>query len=142
MSRRSDCPIANILDLVGDKWSFLILRDMLFFGKRSFSDLKSSEEKVATNILTSRLEKLEHDGLIVKHPDPSDGRKKIYSLTQQGRDTLPIMLEMMIWSSKYDPDTNVSAALIERAINDRHNLINDLLSRLDTFYASPSNSSK
>ena len=127
MTRRSDCPISNVLDFVGDKWSLLIIRDLLFFGKKSYSELISSDEQIASNILSSRLGSLEKGGLITKQVDINDKRKKIYALTQKGKDMLPIMLEMMIWSSKYDPSTNASERLIVRAKTDRNNLISDLL---------------
>ncbi|WDE06645.1 helix-turn-helix transcriptional regulator [Thalassomonas viridans] len=129
MARRSDCPISNVLDFVGDKWSLLILRDLMFFGKHSFSELQNSDEKMATNILSKRLETLEQDDLVSKQTDPSDKRKKVYTLTPKGKDMLPIMLEMMIWSSKHDPNTNAPKLFIERAINDRENLISDLLNK-------------
>ncbi len=130
MPRRSDCPIANVLDCVGDKWSLLILRDLLFFGKQSFSALQNSDERMATNILSSRLEKLENDGLITRQADPNDKRKKVYTLTQAGKDMLPIMLEMIAWSSQYDPDTNAPRPLVKRIKTDRENLIRDLLNRV------------
>ncbi|MEW8212548.1 MAG: helix-turn-helix domain-containing protein, partial [Candidatus Thiodiazotropha taylori] len=72
MPRRSDCPISNALDFVGDKWSLLILRDLIFFNKHSYLEFLNSPEKMATNILSSRLEKLEKDGLIAKRVDPND----------------------------------------------------------------------
>lgn len=87
---------------------------------------------MATNILSSRLERLENDGLIAKKVDVEDKRKNVYTLTQLGRDMLPIMLEMMIWSSKHDPNTNAPEQLIKRAKNDRENLINDLLGRIES----------
>lgn len=129
MPRRSDCPISNVLDFVGDKWSLLILRDLLFFGKHSYKEFLNSPEKIATNILSNRLEKLEKDGLIAKRVDDKDKRKKVYALTQMGKDMLPIMLEMMIWSSKHDPNTNAPTQVITRAKNDREDLIKDLLAR-------------
>ncbi len=131
MPRRSDCPISNVLDHVGDKWSLLILRDLMFFGKHSYSELQTSDEGIATNILSSRLTQLEKDGLISKQADVNDKRKKVYALTQRGKDMLPLMLEMMIWSHQYDPDTNVPGDLIQRAKTDRESLIQDLLARID-----------
>jgi DNA-binding HxlR family transcriptional regulator len=132
MPRRSDCPISNVLDLVGDRWSLLILRDLLFSGKNSYSELQNSEEKIATNILSSRLEQLERKGLISKRLDKTDRRKKVYTLTTAGKDMLPILLEMIIWSSKYDPDSNVPQQLIEDAKSDREQLLVNLLARVDT----------
>lgn len=127
MSRRSDCPISNVLDFVGDKWSLLILRDLIFFNKHSYSEFLNAPERMATNILSSRLEKLEQDGLIAKQVDVNDKRKKVYKLTQMGKDMLPIILEMVVWSSKHDPNINTPEQVVNRAINDRENLINDLL---------------
>ncbi|WMN60857.1 helix-turn-helix transcriptional regulator [Pseudoalteromonas xiamenensis] len=130
MAKRSDCPISNVLDLVGDKWSLLILRDLLFFAKKSYSDLQNSDEKVASNILSSRLEKLEMDGLISKQQDEKDKRKKIYTLTEKGIDMLPILLEMILWSAKYSPDTNIPLALVTKASNDRDGLLEELRKRI------------
>ena len=131
MPRRSDCPISNVLDFVGDKWSLLVLRDLMFFGKRSFSDLQSSDEGVATNILSNRLERMEKDGLITKQTDAADKRRKVYALTRAGKDMLPILLEMIVWSGKYDPNTNAPKRLLQRAKSDRENLISDLLGRIE-----------
>ena len=129
MASRSDCPIANVLDFVGDKWSLLILRDLIFFNKHSYLEFLNAPEKMATNILSSRLEKLEKDGLIVKKVDETDKRRKVYELTEMGKDMLPIILEMMIWSAKYNPSLNIPQQVIRRAKHDRENLITDLLAR-------------
>jgi DNA-binding HxlR family transcriptional regulator len=126
MVRRSDCPIANVLDLVGDKWSLLLLRDLLFFNKQTYSELQHSDEKIATNILSSRLEQLETSGLISKQQDQRDKRKKVYTLTRAGKDMMPILLEMIAWSAKYDKQTNAPKDLVERIANDRAQLIAQL----------------
>ncbi|WP_462151927.1 winged helix-turn-helix transcriptional regulator [Pseudoalteromonas xiamenensis] len=130
MTRRSDCPISNVLDLVGDKWSLLILRDLLFFNKKSYLDLQNSDEKVASNILSNRLEKLEQEGLIAKQQDEKDKRKKIYTLTGKGVDMLPILLDMILWSAKYSPDTNIPVTLVNRARDDRDGLLEELRNRV------------
>ena len=127
MHRRSHCPISNVLDHVGDKWSLLILRDLMFFGKHSYSELQASDEGIASNILSTRLTQLEQDGLIEKTTDPKDKRKRVYALTESGRDMLPILLEMIAWSGKYDANTNAPKPLLERINNDRENLIAELL---------------
>lgn len=127
MSKRSLCPISNVLDHLGDKWSLLILRDMIFFKKQTYSELQNSDEKIATNILSSRLEKLERNGLIKKEAAKEDKRKKVYSLTQRGLDTLPILLEMIIWSDKHGEGLAIPHELITRAENERTELINDLM---------------
>ena len=131
MTKRSNCPISNVLDKVGDKWSLLILRDLLFFKKRSYSDFQNSDEQVATNILSNRLQQLEQYQLITREPDDSDRRKKVYSLTRAGRDMRPIILEMIVWSSKYDPATDAPQELVTRIQTDRDNLINELLTTID-----------
>jgi len=130
MSRRSDCPVSLLLDIVGDKWSLLILRDMLFFNKKAYLEFLHSDEKMATNILSKRLEKLETEGLIAKRVDENDRRKKVYELTQMGRDMLPVMLEIMIWSHTHQQGCNVPETLISRAKSDRAGLLADLLARL------------
>lgn len=131
MPRRSHCPISNVLDFVGDKWSLLILRDLIFYGKKSYSELQNSDEKMATNILSSRLEQLEKDGLITKSTDVNDKRKKLYLASAKGKDMLPIMLEMILWSAKYDPDTNAPEQVFRRAQNDREGLLQDLRKRME-----------
>lgn len=130
MTRRSDCPISNVLDHVGDKWSLLILRDLMFFDKNTYSELQSSDEKMATNILSSRLERLEKDGLITKQVDASDRRRKVYRLTMAGIDMLPILLDMIAWSCKYEPETNTFPEFYEAMQNDRKKLIQDLTTKL------------
>ncbi len=126
MTRRSDCPISNTLDYVGDKWSLLILRDLMFFNKNSYSELQNSDERMATNILSKRLETLELDGLINKRTDSVDKRKKVYSLTKKGKDMLPILLEMVVWCSKYDKTVDAPKEVIRRYKTDREALIKDL----------------
>ena len=121
--KRSDCPISKVLDLVGDKWSLLILREMLFFGKETYSDLQNSDEKMATNILSTRLEKLEQEGLISKRASEQDKRKKLYKLTEKGIDMLPILLDMIIWSAKYAPYTEIPEDLLEKLKQDREGVI-------------------
>lgn len=124
--KRSNCPISKVLDLVGDKWSLLILRDMLFFGKETYSDLQNSDEKMATNILSTRLEKLEQEGLISKRASEQDKRKKLYKLTEKGIDMLPILLDMIVWSAKYARDTHIPEGLVDKINDDRNSVIEQL----------------
>lgn len=97
---RSDCPIAQSLDIVGDKWSLLIIRDMAFMGKETYGDFQKSDEKIATNILASRLLSLEENGIITKHPHPESKAKVLYRLTEKGIDLLPVVVELSIWAEK------------------------------------------
>jgi DNA-binding HxlR family transcriptional regulator len=100
---RSLCPINLMLEVFGDKWSLIIIRDMMFAGKRSFRELLQSEEKIATNILADRLAMLEKEGIINKAGDPEHKQKYIYTLTAKGIDLLPVIIEMGAWSIRYKP---------------------------------------
>jgi DNA-binding HxlR family transcriptional regulator len=102
-SHRSRCPINLALEVFGDKWSLVIIRDIMFNGKRHFRELLQSEEKIASNILTDRLAMLEEEGIISKAADPDHKLKYIYSLTSKGIDLLPIMVEIGAWSLKHKP---------------------------------------
>jgi len=100
--KRSDCPISCSLDIIGDKWSLLIIRDVMLRGKMSYSEFLNSEERIATNILVSRLTILEGEKILVKDVSPENKSKYIYSLTQKGADLLPIIIELMDWGAKYN----------------------------------------
>ncbi|MFI0430537.1 winged helix-turn-helix transcriptional regulator [Mariniflexile sp. HMF6888] len=95
---RSNCPISSALDIIGDKWSLLIIRDMMFSGKKTYSDFSNSSEKIATNILSNRLSMLEELGIIDKGKKEGNKKTNIYSLTQKGQELLPIILEIAEWS--------------------------------------------
>lgn len=99
---RSDCPISCSLDVFGDKWSLLIIRDIMLRGKLSYSEFLASEEKIATNILVNRLSVLEAEHILTKRVSPTNRSKFIYSLTQKGIDLLPIVIEIMDWGAKYN----------------------------------------
>jgi DNA-binding HxlR family transcriptional regulator len=102
-NHRSHCPVNLALEVLGDKWSLIIIRDIMFEGKRYFRELLNSDEKIASNILTDRLTMLEKEGLISKAPDPDHKQKVIYSLTERGIDLLPILVEIGAWSLKHKP---------------------------------------
>ena len=99
---RSDCPISCSLDIFGDKWSLLIIRDVMLRGKVSYSEFLESEEKISTNILANRLTVLEAENILRKDVSPANKSKFIYSLTQKGADLLPIVIEIMDWGAKYN----------------------------------------
>jgi DNA-binding HxlR family transcriptional regulator len=100
--KRSDCPISCSLDVIGDKWSLLIIRDVMLRGKMSYSEFLNSEEGIATNILVSRLNILEAEEILVREVAPANKSKYIYSLTQKGVDLVPIIIELMDWGAKYN----------------------------------------
>src|SRR5689334_12346898 len=95
--RRSDCPIAYALDFVGDKWTLVVLRDLILGRKRYFQEFLSSNEKIASNILASRLKLLERSGLVTRARDPAHARRVIYAPTEKGLDLLPAILELVRW---------------------------------------------
>ncbi|MFA5834100.1 MAG: helix-turn-helix domain-containing protein [Bacteroidota bacterium] len=99
---RSHCPVNYGLEAFGDRWALLILRDIVFRGKRTYRDFLKSEEGFATNILASRLDHLIQVGILQLEGDETDGRKGIYSLTKKGLDLIPLLFEMVLWSEKYD----------------------------------------
>lgn len=100
--KRSDCPISCSLDVFGDKWSLLIIRDIMLRGKMSYSEFLDSEEKIATNILVNRLKILEEENILSKSVSPANRSKFIYRLTPKGVDLLPIVIEIMDWGAKYN----------------------------------------
>ncbi len=101
---RSDCPISCSLDVFGDKWSLLIIRDIMIRDKFSYSDFLESEEKIATNILVNRLNFLISENILFREVSPTNKSKFIYSLTKKGIDLLPIIVEIMDWGAKYNSD--------------------------------------
>ena len=110
--QRSDCPISSALDIFGDRWSLLVMRDLLFRNKLHYRDFLASEEGIATNILADRLAKLEHAGLIEKTGDDRRSGKQVYSATAKGTDLIPLLLQMMLWSAEHNPQTAAPDALI------------------------------
>lgn len=101
---RSDCPIATTLDLVGDRWTLVILRDMLT-GKKRFSEFLESPERITTNVLTDRLSQMEVAGLVEKTAYQQRPVRFQYELTSKGRGLLPVLQEMCRWGNRYMPGT-------------------------------------
>lgn len=100
---RSDCPISCTLDLLGDKWSLLIMRDLLFFGKNSFGAFLQSDERIARNILGDRLDELVKKGFVVKEVSPDNKSKFLYYPTEKAVDLVPVLLQLAAWSQKHNP---------------------------------------
>jgi DNA-binding HxlR family transcriptional regulator len=101
IKKRSDCPISSSLDIWGDKWSLLVVRDLMLSKQCTYGDFLKSDEKIATNILASRLQMLETNGVITKQEHPDSKAKVLYKLTQKGIDLLPLMIEINLWADKY-----------------------------------------
>lgn len=98
---RSDCPLNYGIEIFGDKWTLLIIRDLMFFGKRHYNELLSSAEGIATNLLADRLAMLEKEKIIRKEKDSQHKQKIVYSLTEKGIDLLPVILTIGLWSEKH-----------------------------------------
>lgn len=105
--RRSTCPIANTLELIGDKWTLLVIRDLLFLGKRLYGELLQSSESYPTNILADRLKRLECMGLLEKRPYQQHPVRYEYHLTPKGRELFPILKEIILWGNRYIEGTMV-----------------------------------
>jgi len=99
--KRSNCPISSSLDVWGDKWSLLIVRDLMFKKQSTYGDFLKSDEKIATNILASRLLMLEENGIISKQDHPDSKAKVLYKLTEKGINLLPLLIEINLWAEKY-----------------------------------------
>ena len=103
---RSGCPLNASVEILGDRWSLLIIRDMMLVGFRSYTQFLDSYEHIATNILAHRLKKLESYGIIATQQDPLDGRKFIYTLTEKGMDLAPVLTEMVLWAAAHEKTQN------------------------------------
>lgn len=110
--QRSDCPISSALDLFGDKWSLLVMRDLLFRNKAHYREFLASEEGIATNILADRLARLEAAGLIERTGGEPRSGKQAYLPTAKGQDLIPLLLQMMLWGAKHNPQTAAPGVLI------------------------------
>lgn len=127
---RSHCPISFGLDIFGDKWTLLVVRDLLLKGKKTYGEFLDSGEGIATNILADRLAWLEKQGIIRGSNDPRNRRSQIYRLTNKGTDLLPVLLEMIGWGAKYDPKTEAPPSFINKLRRDRRGLIRHILASL------------
>ena len=125
--RRSGCPLNASVEILGDRWSLLIIRDMMLRGFRSFKEFLESHERIATNILADRLRKLEAYGIISTARDPSDGRRLIYSLTAKGIDLAPVLTEMVLWAAAHEKTGNQT--LVRQMRKDKEQVISAVRQR-------------
>ncbi len=116
------------LEQFGDRWSLLIIRDMMVRGYRTFKEFQESGEGIASNVLATRLKTLEAAGIVMPEPDETDARRLNYRLTQKGIDLAPVMLELLIWGAKYEA-TAAPCGLIEQMENDREQVIAETYKR-------------
>ncbi len=127
MKRRSGCPLNASVEMLGDRWSLLIIRDMMLRGSKSFNEFLHCYEGIATNILADRLKKLVGHGILETEPDPEDGRKLIYRLTEKGIDLAPVMTEMVLWAAAHEETEN--QALVMEMKTDRAKFLHRIRAR-------------
>jgi DNA-binding HxlR family transcriptional regulator len=129
--RSSGCPIAFGLDTFGDRWTLLIIREMMFHGHRTYGEFLEADEAISTNILATRLKHLESEGIIAKRRDPDNFRSFLYELEPKGWDLAPILFEIIKWGGEYDTRPNRLTHMVERVENDRAALEQEINTRAD-----------
>jgi DNA-binding HxlR family transcriptional regulator len=120
---KSHCPINYGLEVFGDPWSLLIVRDIVYFGKHTFKEFLASEEAIAPSVLSARLTSLEAAGILVSSPDPADRRRVSYRLTEIGLRLIPILLEIANWSARVDPETQAPIEWIETVARNKPEML-------------------
>lgn len=147
-SKRSDCPISMSLDIWGDKWTLLIVRDLMFEGKKTYGQFLSSDEGIATNILAARLKLLKDQGIIRSVSNPANRSSVIYHLTEKGVGLLPLILEIHLWAEEHLPVSDEVRRTLKTVRSNKAGFIQNLADRLteesrqlDRETASPTTSS-
>ena len=128
--KRSDCPVSTSLDIWGDKWSLLIIRDLMFAKECTYGDFLKAPEGIATNILASRLQALEENEIIEKLDHPESKAKVLYRLTRKGIDLLPVMIEINLWAEKYFPIPADRKAMLREVKKDKTAFIKSMTKEL------------
>jgi DNA-binding HxlR family transcriptional regulator len=119
---RSGCPIGLALDLIGDPWTLLVVRDLMFKGAKTFQDFLDAGEGIATNVLSDRLARMEANGIVSKERDPHDARRFVYRLTTKGTDLAPVLVDLILWSTRY-AKTDAPPDVMRVMRNDRDGFI-------------------
>lgn len=128
--KRSECPLSCSLDIWGDKWSLLIIRDLMFYKKSTYGDFLKSDEGIATNILAARLLALEEHGMIQKVDNPGSKSRVYYKLTQKGIDLFPVLVEAHLWAEKYLTIPPNIRPIIKEAKKDKEGFIKSSIKAL------------
>jgi DNA-binding HxlR family transcriptional regulator len=102
---RTGCPVACSLDIIGDHWTLLVIRNLMFLGLHEYKDMLHTEELISSSILTDRLKKLEQAGLVTSIPHPESGRRKLYYLTAMGKDLIHMMTDLVVWANRHLPES-------------------------------------
>jgi DNA-binding HxlR family transcriptional regulator len=127
-ARRSGCPISTSLELFGDRWSLLVVRDLMFSGYCTFGEFAAAGEGIASNVLADRLARLEGAGIIARRPDPADGRRVVYRLTEKGMALAPMLVELVIWAARHEV-TAAPPEMVARMEADRAGFVAGLWER-------------
>jgi DNA-binding HxlR family transcriptional regulator len=128
LKHRSGCPVNMCLEVFGDRWSLLIVRDLMVRGYRTFKEFQESGEGIATNILADRLQKLEAAGILMSEPEATDGRRINYRLTEKGIDLAPILLDLLIWGARHE-QADASCSLILKMERNREEILSEVQRR-------------
>ena len=127
---RSRCPVVFALDLFGDRWTLLVIRDMVLKGSETYTEFLNSGEGIATNILADRLRRLEDQGIVTKHEDEEHGSKYRYRLTKKGLDLVPVIVEMIRWGARHQTGTPVPKALRQRLDREPRKVADEFIRRV------------
>jgi DNA-binding HxlR family transcriptional regulator len=127
-AHRSSCPVSVSLETFGDRWSLLIIRDLMVRGRHTFKEFQASPEGIATNILSGRLRMLEAEGILIGEADAADGRKVNYRLTEKGIDLAPVLLELLIWGARHE-QTGAPCGLIAHMEDHRAEVLAEIRRR-------------
>jgi len=127
--RRSQCPINYSVEIFGDKWMLLILRDLMFNGKNSFLEFRASDEKISSAVLTEKLNLLLNEGIVFKVVSPKNASKFLYLLTDKGIELVPVMVELLDWGGRYNPEGGLKV-LLDRIKQSKKKAISELQDKL------------
>ncbi|MCD9015458.1 winged helix-turn-helix transcriptional regulator [Parachryseolinea silvisoli] len=130
VEKRSDCPVSSSLDIFGDRWSLLIVRDLMLYKTRTYGDFTKSAEKIATNILASRLQVLEENGIIIKLPYPDNKVKGLYKLSPKGVDLVPALIEIALWGGKHVSNDDQCSPFLNEVKKNKTKFLKNTMAKL------------
>jgi DNA-binding HxlR family transcriptional regulator len=128
--KRSDCPISSSLDIFGDRWSLLVVRDLMLYKTRTYGDFTKSTEKIATNILANRLQILEENGIIIKLPYPDNKVKGLYKLSPKGVELIPALIEIALWGGKYLSNSDEYSPFLKEVKKNKTKFLKNIMDKL------------
>ena len=126
--RRSGCPVSISLDIFGDRWSLLIIRDLMVRGFRMFKEFEAAGEGIATNILADRLQRLKSEGIVAEETQETDRRRVYYRLTEKGIDLAPVLLDLLVWGSRH-AEADAPCAIVEKMAANREQVLAEVRRR-------------